>query len=102
MTDSSTKKSKSLPPPPIANTINDSKEVLRVWAAPNFPQQLTLNTTWENPGAWGIMLVDIARHAAKAYQKEGYDEKETLNRIKLLFDAEWASPTDVPKDISIQ
>ena len=100
MNDSSSKKSKSLPPPPIADTINDSKEVLRVWAAPDYPQQFTLHTTWKDPGAWGLLLVDIARHAAKAYKKEGHDENETLNRIKSLFDAEWSAPTDDPKDIS--
>jgi hypothetical protein len=41
------------------------------------------------------MIVDIARHASKAYA--GGDtarEREVLARIKQAFDAEWQAPTD--------
>jgi len=57
---------RELEPPPIANTNSQEVEVLRVWAAPGQPQQLTLRTTWKDPGAWGLLLADIARHAANA------------------------------------
>lgn len=40
------------------------------------------------------MFVDIARHAAKAYQNEGNDYSESLQRIKELFDVEFSNPTD--------
>jgi hypothetical protein len=46
------------------------------------------------------MLVDVARHAAKAYAKEGQDPEVVLARIRQIFDAEWSSPTDTPQDIS--
>jgi hypothetical protein len=88
-----------LPPPPIADTEPQAVEVLRVWAAPGRPQQLTLRTTWKDAGAWGLMLVDIARHAAKAYAKEGQDPAVVLARIREMFEAEWSAPTDAPSDL---
>jgi hypothetical protein len=88
-----------LEPPPIASSDSRAREVLRVWAAPGNPQEVTLRTTWEDPGAWGLMLVDIANHAANAYETEGNDRKVVLARIRELFDAEWHGPTDVAKEI---
>jgi hypothetical protein len=45
---------------------------------------------------WGLMLVDIARHAARAYAREGaYTEEEALGRIVEMFEAEIARPTDM-------
>jgi hypothetical protein len=45
------------------------------------------------------MLVDIAQHAANAYENEGPDRKVVLARIRELFDSEWSAPTDVVKEI---
>jgi Domain of unknown function (DUF5076) len=90
----------ALEPPPIAQANSNAVEVLRVWAAPGSPQQLTLRTTWKDSGAWGLMLVDIARHAARAYANEGQDPQVVLVRIRELFDAEWLQPTDAPEDIT--
>lgn len=75
-------------------------EILRVWGGDNLPQQYSLKTVWDDPGAWGLMLVDIARHVAKAYGNTGdFSEEAALKRIKELFDAEWASPTDTPLQV---
>jgi hypothetical protein len=63
-------------------------------------QQLTLRTTWKDPGAWGLLLVDIARHAARAYQREGRDPQEVLRRIRELCDAEWSEATDEPENLT--
>ena len=93
------KQSQDLEPPPIASSCPEAIEILRVWAAPGAPQQLALRTGWEDPGAWGLLLVDIARHAAKAYEREGQDATAAIQRIRELFDAEWSSPTDDPKDL---
>src|SRR5262245_31482997 len=93
-------KTKELPPPPIAKSNSNAVEVLRAWAAPGAPQHVTLHTTWKDPGAWGLMLVDIANHAANAYAKEGHNRDEVLGRIRELWDAEWSSSTDNPKDIT--
>jgi hypothetical protein len=59
-----------------------------------------LRTNWSDPAAWGLLLVDIARHASLAYEREGRDRAETLARIREGFDAEWSSPTDEPKDLT--
>jgi len=85
--------------PPIASANSKSVEVLRVWAAPGEPQQLVLKTTWKEPGAWGLMLADIARHAANAYANEGRDRTEVLARIREMLDAEFLAPTDEPKQL---
>ena len=88
----------SLAVPPLADEKSEAVEVLRVWAAPGSPQQLTLRTTWKDPGAWGLLLVDVARHAARGYESEGHNHAEVLRRIRALWDAEWASPTSNPDD----
>lgn len=85
--------------PPIAKD-PAAVEILRVWAAPGKPQQLTLRTMWGDAGAWGLMLADIARHAAHAYAAEGKDPTATLARIRALFDAEWEHPTDDAREVT--
>lgn len=86
--------------PPISRE-KGAFEILRVWGGTNLPQQYAINTTWEDPAAWGLMLSDIARHAAKAYAAAGNTtEQEALSRIKQIFDAEWSSPTDEPQQVS--
>jgi hypothetical protein len=89
----------TLSPPPIASE-QHAVEVLRAWAVPGAPQQVTLRPTWGDPGAWGLMLADIARHAANAYANEGHDRDEALTRIRELWDAEWTNPTDDPRDMT--
>ena len=45
---------------------------------------------------WGMLAVDIARHAARVYEKEGVvTEAEALASIVDMFDAELSSATDV-------
>lgn len=86
--------------PPIAVSHSEAVEVLRVWAMPGSPQQMTLRTCWKDPGAWGLLLADVARHAAQAYQREGQNPEQVLARIRQLFDAEWSSPTGPAEDRS--
>lgn len=82
--------------PPVSRE-SGAIEILRVWGGPNLPQQYSLQTVWDDPGAWGLMLADIARHAAKAYGAGGRTaEADALVRIKEILDAEWNSPTDEP------
>jgi hypothetical protein len=86
--------------PPLANENPEAVEILRVWAASGSPQQLTLRTIWNDPGAWGLVLVDVARHAAKAYEAEGRDPDEVLARIHEQWVLEWSNPTDNPQDMT--
>jgi hypothetical protein len=82
-----------LTPPPSAKSAG-AIEVLRVWVDAGAGQQLVLKTTWKDPGAWGLLLADVARHAAKAYATKGVPEAQALDRILKLFHAELAAPTD--------
>lgn len=84
----------ALEPPPAAQSQRGSREVLRVWALPGGGQQFTLRPTWKDPAAWGLLLVDVARHAARAYASEGYTVQQALERIRAGMEAEWSSPTD--------
>jgi uncharacterized protein DUF5076 len=93
------KPSRELEVPPIASSNSQALEVLRVWAAPGQPQQLTLRTTWKDAGAWGLLLADVARHAANAYENEGQDRVEVLGKIRQLLDAEFSRPTDHPIEL---
>jgi hypothetical protein len=86
--------------PPIAKSNPQAVEVLRVWAAPRLGQQVTLRTTWKDSGAWGLLLADVARHAAKAYANEGHDANDVLARIRQLLDAEFSNPTDIPVQLT--
>ena len=92
-------RARPLDPPPLAQKNSQAVEVLRVWTAPGAPQEVALRPNWKDPAAWGLLLVDIARHASRAYAADGMDQKQALARIRAGFDSEWASPTDSPKTI---
>jgi len=50
---------------------------------------------WKEPEAWGMMLADLARHIAAAFeQSEKRDPMEMLARIKAAFETEIESPTE--------
>jgi len=84
--------------PPAAETDPQAVEIARIWAAGG-KQHVSLKTgIWNDPTAWGLLLVDLAKHVANAYeQTEGRDRNEVLRRIKHGFDIEWESPTDEAK-----
>lgn len=69
-------------------------EILVVRLIPDAGQQFSLHTTWSDPAAWGILIADLAKHAAKAYEGQDWSFEEALARIKAGFDAEWTSPSD--------
>jgi len=74
-------------------------EVLRVWLDKDSQtinhRIALLHEISNDPGAWGILLVDIARHVANAYASESESENqesiysEVLSRIKVGFDEDW-------------
>ena len=84
--------------PDTVSEDSDAAEIARVWAASG-KQHISLRVgVWKDPAAWGVFLVDLARHAANAYQQdEGRDRQHVLSRIKEGFNAEWDSPTDEPE-----
>jgi hypothetical protein len=81
--------------PPDAAADERAVEIVRVWAAGDKHRFVLCTEVWDDPGAWGLMLVDLARHAAKAYaMNDGLEAEAVLDRIKQGFDAEWEFPTD--------
>ncbi len=87
-------KPKELVIPPAAKSDSRAIEIARIWAAGG-KQHVSLSAEiWEDPAAWGIMLVDLARHVANFYSQErGRGKDEVLTRIKMGFDAEWQQHT---------
>ncbi|MGC1276307.1 MAG: DUF5076 domain-containing protein [Planctomycetaceae bacterium] len=86
-----------LPVPSPIDSDPRAIELLRIWAA-HGKQHVSLATNvWDDPAAWGIMLVDLAKHVASAYQQTtGKEYTSLLNRVREGFDAEWQSATDEP------
>ena len=70
-------------------------EALRVWINADKNMDVTLITAFEDPAAWGIVLVDIARHVSRAYEGDGsYGYQAAMDLIRAGFDAEIDHPTD--------
>lgn len=90
--------SHELPIPTAALKDAKARELVRVWAASG-KQHLSLATgLWDDPAAWGVMLVDLARHLARAYeQTHGMEPDKTLARIREGIDAEWSEDTDAER-----
>jgi hypothetical protein len=84
-----------LPIPPQAVDDVNARELVRVWAASG-KQHLSLATgLWNDPAVWGVVLVDLARHLARAYElAKGLDQNVALARIRQGMDAEWLEDTD--------
>jgi hypothetical protein len=66
-------------------------EVLSVVVEADGRVHVTLRTDqWDDPAAWGILLVDVMRHVARAYgDTNPAAAAEALARVKAGFDAEW-------------
>lgn len=83
--------------PPLAAADPRARELVRVWAAGG-KQHITLATgLWKDPATGGVMLVDLTKLIADAYEQTGGPKRDdALQRIRCGFDAEWAAPTDAP------
>ena len=80
-------------PPDVAGR-DDAVEVLRAFVVDG-GLSIAFQRAFEEPDMWGLLLVDIARHAARAFARESeFSEDEALNRIVEMFEAEIARPTD--------
>ena len=86
---------KEQPLPPDVMGREDAVEVLRAFVVDG-GLSIAFQRAFEEPEMWGLMLVDIARHAARAYARESdITEDEALERIVDMFEAEIARPTDI-------
>jgi hypothetical protein len=86
---------KEQPLPPDVMGRDDATEVLRAFVVDG-GLSIAFTRAFEEPEMWGLLLVDIARHAARAYARESdYTEDQALTRIIEMFEAEIARPTDM-------
>ena len=85
---------KEQPIPPDALASDQAVEVLRAFVVDG-GLSISCTGAFDDPSMWGMMLVDIARHAARAFAKEGVmSEDEALQRITEMFAAELDAATD--------
>ena len=85
---------KEQPLPPDVMGRDDAIEVLRAFVVDG-GLSIAFTRAFEEPDMWGLLIVDIARHAARAYARESdFTEEEALARIVDMFEAEIARPTD--------
>jgi Domain of unknown function (DUF5076) len=85
---------KEQPLPPDVIGREDAHEVLRAFVLDG-GLSIAFTRAFEEPDIWGLLLVDVARHAARAYARESeYTEEEALQRILDMFEAEISRPTD--------
>ena len=81
--------------PPDVMGRDDATEVLRAFVVDG-GLSIAFTRAFEEPDMWGLLLVDIARHAARAYaQESAYTEAEALARVVEMFESEIARPTDL-------
>jgi hypothetical protein len=85
-----------LPVPTAISADDAARELARIWSVGDRHQFVLASEIWDDPAAWGLLLVDLARQAARAYavSPKGWAEEDALARIKQGFDAEWFNPTE--------
>ena len=56
---------------------------------------VALRRSFDDPFTWGVLLVDLARHAARIYALETpLSEEEALDQIRTDIESELERPTD--------
>src|SRR5258706_487844 len=71
---------KQQPLPPDVMGRDDATEVLRAFVVDG-GLSIAFTRAFEEPDMWGLLLVDVARHASRAFAREGdYTEEEALTR----------------------
>src|SRR5205807_9098752 len=86
---------KEQPQPQVGIGREAAPEALRAFVVDG-QLSVAVQRAFEEPYMWGLLVVDIARHAARAYAREGdFTEDEALTRIVDMFEAEISRPTDV-------
>lgn len=82
-------------PPPAAVDDAKSFEIARLWVADDAQHVVLRTDVWPDPAVWGIVLADLARHVAVAYQhRDGHDLEDVLERVLAGFHTEIESHID--------
>ena len=88
----------SVPPDALAK---GGHEVLRA-SIVDGGVSVALRRSFDDPFTWGILLVDLARHAARIYALETeMSEEEALEQIRSGIEAELERPTDLGSTKSV-
>jgi Domain of unknown function (DUF5076) len=83
----------ALPVPPEA-LAQGGIEVLRAFIVDG-RLEVSLRRAFEDVDLWGMLIADVARHAARVFVTEtGMSEDQALVHIRATFDAELDEPTD--------
>jgi hypothetical protein len=88
-------KNELAPPPGARIDPSRAHEVLRAWIVGE-GLQVSMQPAFDDPSVWGILLVDVARHAARMYADQGgCTFEQALAKIRFMWDAETTKPTDL-------
>jgi hypothetical protein len=83
----------ALPVPPEALQ-QGGIEVLRAFIVEG-KLEVSLRRAFEEVDLWGMLIADVARHAARVFATETQmSEDQALANIRAMFDAELDEPTD--------
>lgn len=85
-----------LPIPQEARSDEESRELIRAWAAHKGLHCSFRENTWgdNERAAWGILLTDVVRRIADAmHERIGADKAETIREIRRVFDERLEAPT---------
>lgn len=88
------KRSAELPVPRDVQRRAGASEIARIWDADSGLVVTLRGSHWEDPAAWGLLLVDLARHAASTYAEAGWSHAQGFARIREGLEAEWAHASD--------
>ena len=83
-----------LPIPSAAERAEKAVEMARIWIVDGDQHVVISPNLWKDAAAWGLMLVDLAKHVASAYEAQGHERAAVLKKIHEAFEVEWESPTD--------
>ncbi len=83
----------ALNPPPMVKD-KPANEVMRV-AVHNGELHMSMRRGFDDPGVWGLLFVDAARHVARAFAHDKVvSEEEALDRIRQGFETAIRQPPD--------
>ena len=90
---------RDLPVPATVLEASNAREILRLWTT-EAGERVTLRIDDLEPAAWGLMLVDVARHVAHAYARQGsLSPNDAFLQVVTMFIAEIQEPTDSPQPV---
>jgi hypothetical protein len=82
-----------IPPDPLGDP--NAYEVARVWSSGGHQYYVLDVARYPEPAVWGMLAIDIMKHAARAYQqRDGRPKEETYKQILVGMMAEMQDPTE--------